>query len=239
MTEIFPTERWDSEKYGEHKEWVRVFILLKGTNLDHRSTVLTLFKKIIDILEEKNILKSFHFLWEPFPEEAFNKEELEQYKDKYPRVLDMRIWLIDDTSIEEVKEIIRREFIEIDIVDFLFWYFPEKHLNYCKDENSDLYYNLICRIYELFCRFQFEKSDPSSTKNLNVNGFSNWKTVHCFLNSQGFDSLGEAMFGICYAYERLGFYGEKYGDVKSLLLDALHRLNLRDVMESYKDRYFL
>ena len=239
MTEKSPTGRWDSEKYGKQEEWVRVFILLKEANLAHRTTVLTLFKKIIDILEERNILKSFHFLWEPFPEEAFNKEESDQYRGKYARTLDMRIWLINDTSIEEAKEIIRREFNKIDIADFFFWHFPEKHPEYCKDEHSDLYYDLICKIYELFCRFQFEKIDPSSTKNLNMNGFSNWKIVHCFLNSQGFDFLGEAMFGICYAHEGLSPYGEKYGDVKSLLLDALHRVNIRDTTQTCMNRYFL
>lgn len=233
MTEVYPTAQWNPERDGNiNEEWIRFYIFFKAKKLHEyencRKEIILSVRKIIDNLEKAKILESFNFSFRPFPEKF---PLTSQY---FFGTLDVSIWIKKarngiKTSIEEAKQIVREELTEKDaIADFGFWHFPKRQPKYCADDDSSLYYELITRIYEQFCRFLFEKLNPHNSKNLNPNGFSNLKIIHHVLNSQGLSILDEAYFGVLYTLSRLkmleSFPGTSFEDAKSSLLDVLERL---------------
>lgn len=264
MAEIELKAKWDEKEHGKkNKEWIRFYIFLKRVGINEYSQYNELFfsvKEIVKKLDQARTLKSFHFLNEPLPKELRNGP-------LYWSALDVRIWIKIEKDIterneesvqiirENVKEIIKKDLAtKNDLADFAFWHFPQKHPQYCSD--SKLYYEIICKVYELFCRYLFEKLDSGSSKSilyekleygnsrnilfeeLNLDNhqkieygdFSNWKIIHCFLNSQGMNPLLEAYFGIFYALERLSKMEEdssnlQFEKVKLKLYDAIGELN--------------
>lgn len=204
MVELNPRGYWDPKRDGTRNEdWIKVYVFFKTRTQaeyeNYRRKIIFSIRTIVKNLEEAQILESFHFCGQPFPR-CFD------LSPKYSfAVLDVRIWIRrKEHEIDTAKQIIRKELTaRDDIVDFGFWYFRKDQPNYCKDFDSEIYYSIVCRIYELFCRFLFEKLDTHSSKNLNSNGFSNLKLIHHVLNSQGMSFFEEAYFGILYAYSRL------------------------------------
>lgn len=197
-------QKWREDNGEPNEEWVNPQILFKAENPNqyakYRIDVCLSIKRIVEELGRVRILESFHFLGELFEKERYDIDNERKY---FPAMLDLRIWLNEKEETEKARKIIRKELKKKDdIADFAFWYFPRRHPNYCKDPESKIYYDIICRIYELYCRFLFEKLDPKSNKNIDINGFSNWKIIHCFLNSQGMNTLQEACFADFYMSER-------------------------------------
>ncbi|MBU7023176.1 MAG: hypothetical protein HXS40_03330 [Theionarchaea archaeon] len=204
MAELCPVAQWNPKKDGIlNEEWVRFYTFFKTNDPveyeTYRKEILLSVRNVIQNLEENQSLESFHFSGQPFPR-SFDLNPLFFFA-----VLDVRIWIKGkDVQIEEAKNLIREEFNrKDDIADFGFWHFRKDQPSYCTDSESRIYYDIICRVYELFCRFLFEKLDPQSSKTLDPNGFSNLKIVHHFLNSQGMSFLEEAYLGILYTYTRL------------------------------------
>ena len=236
MTEVYPTAQWNPEKDGNiNEEWIRFYIFFKAKKPheyeDCKREIILSIRRIIDNLESAGLLESFNFSFRPFPGKFLLKSGY------FFGTLDVSIWIRKAGSdheararkIEEAKQAVREELNKKDATaDFGFWHFPKKQRKYCTDDDSKLYYDLITRIYEQFCRFLFEKLDPHNSKNLNPNGFSNLKIIHHVLNSQGLSILDEAYFGVLYTLSRLKMLeslpGTSFEDAKSSLFDVLERL---------------
>lgn len=236
MAELNPRGCWNPERDGTlNEDWIKVYIFFKTRNRaeyeEYRKEILLSVRTIVRNLEELQILESFHFCGQPFPQ-SFDLNPLYFFA-----VLDVRIWIKGtDHGIEKAKQIIREELSKQDyIADFGFWYFRKDQPNYCKDFDSRIYYDIVCRIYELFCRLLFEKLDAHSSKNLNPNGFSDVKLIHHVLNSQGMGFFEEAFFGILYAHSRLRALEQLPGisleSARSRLVEALEMLASHEKVE--------
>lgn len=224
-------ELWNHERDGEpNEEWIRPEIFIKTEEptrfMEYRTNLLcTSVKEILRNLETSNILKSFYFTYQP-KKDAEGRFEFDPASTYFPTMLDFSIWAERPKEAEQIieSELNKRD----DMLDFGFWLFPTKHSSYSSD--PDLFYNLICKIYEVSCRFLLEKLDSDSPKNLRGT-FRNLKIVHVCNNQQGMNPVDEAFFAMTYAIERMKFlhnyWGVPLGDIMNQLYDVSRNFNLR------------
>jgi hypothetical protein len=231
---------WNYERDGKpNEEWIRPQIFFKtiyySVFREQRRNVLYSIKEIIRSLEEEKILVSFFFSYQS-TREAKGRFEFDP-DDYFSTMLDVSIWVKEK---EYAKEIVEKVLSKTgNVADFGFWHFGTKHTSYSND--PELFYKIVSRIYEMFCRLLFEKSDSTSSKNLVCQeGFNDIKIFHRILNSQGMNRRDEARFAILFAFNRWRLEGKIPGpDFTGQFLENVNKeVAFSEQIEQLKEKYY-
>jgi len=152
------------------KDWVEAQLLI--LRMDHKKIFLSFIKPVLDELEEKKLLKTFHFLFEPGPRLLFR---------------------IRSDKPQEVKSIIKRNLKGKERSIILK---PDEP--YRKYEGEELSFGgekeweLTQKFFEYGCRISLLRVEKITKQELK--NFNEGKFIHCFLNQCGYDYIGESLF---------------------------------------------
>lgn len=155
-----------------------VVILVYPKNLQSRMNVLLDFiKPTVQELENKNLLMTFHFFFEP--EIHFRVRPKEDGQAS-------QIETIIKNNLTKVQKFIKK-------ADFSKYTGEEKAFGIEGWQLAQKYFECCCRISLLYLEVATSRKTPPSPQYIG-DQFNVGKLVHCFLNQMGFGAKGEADF---------------------------------------------
>jgi len=150
--------------------WVEATLRLGRIDQEgHKRLILSFVKPVINDLEGKGMLDTFHFLFEPGP-----------------RLL-LRIQPEGENNVQEIRQTVRsaltnvQDLIVQDPAHELFTLYEGEAVDFGEDG-----WVITKKVFEMGSRMAVAKLDPESRKGRK---FDEGKLLHCFLNSTGHGSV--------------------------------------------------